>query len=87
MTILIADDEYIVRLGLKSMIMQQHKKDCIIVEAKNGREMCSLCEKYQPDLAFVDIKMPEMDGITAVRPWRAPIPHTYMIIVSGFCVF
>lgn len=87
MTILIADDEYIVRLGLKSMIMQQHKKDCIIVEAKNGREMCSLCEKYQPDLAFVDIKMPEMDGITAVRHCRAQCPHTSFILLSGLSDF
>ncbi len=61
--VLIADDESIIRLNLREMLTQQGYE--VIAEASNGRQAVELAKKLLPDLAIVDIKMPEMDGLEA----------------------
>ncbi|HLT19170.1 MAG TPA: response regulator [Thermomicrobiales bacterium] len=63
--VLIADDESIIRLNLREMLTQQGYE--VIAEASNGRQAVDLARKLQPDLAIVDIKMPEMDGLEAAE--------------------
>lgn len=87
MIILLADDERIVRLGLKSMLLELPGEKHILLEAKNGVEMCTICEKYTPDLAFVDIKMPEMDGITAIGLCKKHCTNTVWVLLSGISDF
>lgn len=87
MIILLADDERIVRLGLKSMLLELPGEKHILLEARNGAEMCTICEKYTPDLAFVDIKMPEMDGVTAIRRCKERCANTVWVLLSGISDF
>jgi response regulator NasT len=61
--VLIADDESIIRLNLREMLTQQGYE--VIAEASNGRQAVELARKLLPDLAIVDIKMPDMDGLEA----------------------
>jgi AmiR/NasT family two-component response regulator len=62
--ILIADDESMIRLGLKRILEEAGHT---VYAAENGAEAVRLAEGSQPDVAILDIKMPEMDGIEAAR--------------------
>ncbi|HEY9722028.1 MAG TPA: response regulator [Oscillatoriaceae cyanobacterium] len=63
--ILIADDESIIRLDLKEML--EELGHAVIGEASDGEQAVDLAGKLQPDLIVMDIKMPNLDGLGAVR--------------------
>lgn len=66
MRILIADDHKIVRDGLRSLLQAEH--DWLVVgEASDGRDAVKLARKLQPDVVVIDVAMPELNGIEAVR--------------------
>ncbi len=64
--VLIADDDIIVREGLKMIIFSQEDMQ-ISGEAENGNAALELARKARPDIALLDIRMPECDGITAAE--------------------
>ena len=63
--LVIADNESIIRLDLREMLEDAGHE--IVGEAVNGRKAVELTRMHRPDLVIMDIKMPEMDGITAAR--------------------
>lgn len=63
--ILIADDESIIRMDLREMLT--HMGHDVVGEAGDGHEAVSLARDLDPDLVFLDIKMPRMDGLEALR--------------------
>lgn len=63
--IIIADNESIIRMDLKEML--EEAGHIIVAEASNGAKAVDLVRQHQPDLVIMDIKMPEMDGITAAK--------------------
>ena len=87
MIILIADDENLVRLGLKKIIKYMELESIEILEAKNGREMLEVCRSMSPDLAFVDIKMPLLNGLEAIEAAKEFCPDTTWIMLTGFSEF
>lgn len=87
MKILLADDERMVRLSFISMCEELYPGLHNFVQARNGREMLELCRKEHPDLAFVDIRMPLMDGLTAIEEALGFCPDTQFIILSGYSDF
>lgn len=84
MLILLADDEKYVRLGLQSMIEELFPEENQFLHAGNGREIISVMQKQKPDVAFLDIKMPFMDGLEALRICKEISPDTLWIILSGY---
>lgn len=74
MKILIAEDEPIIRLDLRGMLEQAGYEVC--AEARNGAEAVQLARETEPEAAVIDVRMPEMGGIEAVRRIVAerPIP-------------
>ena len=63
--IVIADNESIIRMDLKEILEEAGHN--VVGEAINGKRAVELARKYHPDLVIMDIKMPEMDGITAAK--------------------
>src|ERR687889_1904418 len=65
MRILVAEDETIIRLDLKDLLERAGFEVC--AEARDGEEAVALAASEQPDLAVLDVKMPNLDGIEAAR--------------------
>jgi response regulator NasT len=63
--ILVAEDEALIRLDLVEMLTEAGYE--VIAQATNGVEAIALAKEFKPDLAILDVKMPEMDGITAAE--------------------
>src|SRR2546430_17088754 len=68
--VLIADDHSVVREGLASLITR--KTDMTVIgEASNGREAVELWKQHHPDVTLLDLRMPELDGVGAIKEIRA----------------
>ena len=63
--ILVAEDETIIRLDLVEMLTESGYE--VVAQAENGAVAVELANQHKPDLAILDVKMPEMDGITAAE--------------------
>ena len=69
MRILIADDHSLFRDGLRSLLGSQGHE--VVAEARKGREAIALAQAKQPDLVLMDVTLPDIDGLTMVRLFRA----------------
>lgn len=87
MKILIADDEKLIRYSLKSMLREIKVPAEDIHVACDGKEMVELAQKDHPDIAFVDIKMPKLDGLEAIDQARELSPNTKWIILTSYPSF
>ncbi|GBF76096.1 DNA-binding response regulator [Paenibacillus sp. 598K] len=81
--ILLAEDQAMVRQGLKLMI-ESDPELRVTGEASNGREAVQLCESHRFDLAVLDIRMPEMDGLAAAAVIRERWPSLKLLILTTF---
>lgn len=83
-TVLIAEDEKYIRLGLKTMTLRSGIPVGEILEARDGEEALTLLKEHAVDLLITDIRMPKMDGIALVEQART-LPHPPMVLaVSGY---
>jgi response regulator NasT len=78
--ILIADDEAIIRLGLKKILEEAGHK--VVASAADGKEALELARSTSPDLAILDIKMPEMDGLEVAEILRKVNPMPVIILTA-----
>ncbi|HHO56315.1 MAG TPA: response regulator transcription factor [Trueperaceae bacterium] len=80
--ILIADDHALFRIGIRYAL--NAKKFNVVAEAATGYEAINLALLEQPDLAILDIKMPELDGIAACKEILKYSPNTLIIMLTTF---
>ena len=85
--IMIADDEGIVIDTLKFIIEKNLGDQCIIKSAKTGRKVMELAEYFCPDIAFMDIQMPGINGIEAMKEIRKGNSNVIFIVASTFDKF
>lgn len=85
--IMLADDEGIVIDSLKFIIEKEFAGECTIESAKTGRSVIELAEWYRPDIAVMDIQMPGINGIDAMKEIREVNSHTVFIIMSAYDKF
>ncbi|MCZ8514181.1 response regulator [Paenibacillus filicis] len=79
--IMIVDDSLFMRMILKNVIEELGYE--MAAEAGNGLEALTLYEEVHPDLVTMDITMPEMDGITALRELKSSHPDAKIMMVSA----
>ena len=80
-TLIIADDHPIVRQGLRQTI-ETEKSLRILAEAENGNEAIAAITKFNPNIAILDIDMPELDGFAVAKFVRANCPNTEVIFLT-----
>lgn len=81
--VLIADDEPIIREGIRDSVDWQKLGMEVVGEAEDGEEALELAEKYEIDILLVDMNMPFMDGITLMKRLRVILPECRYIIITG----
>jgi DNA-binding NarL/FixJ family response regulator len=81
--VLIADDHAVVRQGLRTFLDLQDDIE-VIGEAGDGAEALAAIERDSPDVVLMDLVMPGVDGIEALRRMRASAPTTRAIVLSSF---
>jgi DNA-binding NarL/FixJ family response regulator len=81
--ILVADDHPVVRDGLVAILGTRPDFE-VVGEAGNGREAVTQYENLRPDVVFLDLEMPEMDGVAVLRALRQQDPNVKVIIFTAF---
>lgn len=85
--IMLADDEGIVIEALEFIIHKQFGDTCTIRSAKTGRSVIELAEAFRPDIIFMDIQMPGINGIEAMKEIRKANLNAIMIVLSAYDKF
>lgn len=81
--VLIADDHDMLRSGL-SVFIQTCPDLLLVGEAANGKDAVQMCCQLQPDVVLMDLMMPELDGVTAIKLIREAFPSVQVIALSTF---
>ena len=85
--IMLADDEGIVIDSLKFIIEKEFGDSCVIEYAKTGRSVIELAENFRPDIAIMDIQMPGINGIDAMKEIRNSNGNVVFIVMSAYDKF
>ena len=80
-TIIIADDQKLFATSLKSVLENDDKELSVIGIAGNGKEAVDLAGQLKPDLILMDVRMPIMDGVEAVRIIHQRLPEIKIIML------
>jgi len=78
--VLVADDEALIRMGLKTMLTEAGYQ--VVGEAGDGRRALALVRKLDPDLIFLDLKMPEPDGLAVAEQVLAEGPRPIVVLTA-----
>src|SRR6266481_3310191 len=80
---LIGDDHTVVREGL--LLLLQGRPDLVVVgEASNGREAVDLWKEHRPDVTLLDLRMPVLDGVGAIKQIREIDPNAHIVVLTTF---
>jgi len=79
--ILIADDHAVVRFGLKTILSHQEGWQ-VCGEAKSGEEALALALQLEPEVAILDINMPGMNGLDALKAIRERLPAIRVVVLT-----
>ena len=85
--VMLADDEGIVTDSIKFIIEKNFSGQCEVESAKTGRAVIELAESFRPDIAFMDIQMPGINGIDAIKEIRRTNSSMVFIILSAYDKF
>jgi len=79
--VLIVDDLYFIRIAIREILEKENVP--IIGEAENGLQAIQLYEEIKPDIVLLDITMPLMDGLTALRILKSKYPESKVVMCSA----
>ena len=81
--VLVVDDHALLRTGVANIINQAPDLH-VVAEASNGVEAVDAFERYRPDVTLLDLRMPVMEGVEAVRQIRERDPHAKVIVLTTY---
>jgi DNA-binding NarL/FixJ family response regulator len=79
----LADDHAVVRKGIREFL-EEAPDITVVAEATNGREALAAVAEHGPDVAVLDIQMPDVSGIEATRRIKAQYPHIAVLILTAY---
>jgi two-component system NarL family response regulator len=82
-TVLLIDDHALLRTGVANIINQEPDLT-VVAEASDGAEGVAAFERYRPDITLLDLRMPVMEGVEAVRQIRALDPRARVIVLTTY---
>src|SRR6185436_14612402 len=80
--IVIADDHPIFRDGLRKLLVLEEDFR-VVAEARDGKEVLEVLDEYQPDILLLDLKMPGLDGLTALQKLQNARTKTKVIVLTA----
>jgi DNA-binding NarL/FixJ family response regulator len=83
LSILIADDHPVVRDGLRGMLETQADFE-VVGEAADGDQAIKEVAELKPDIVLMDLRMPEVDGVTAIREIKGSQPETQILVLTTY---
>lgn len=86
-SLLIADDEVLIRQGIIARLEYLDLSPSSLYEADNGKQALEIMKNHKVDIVITDIRMADMDGITFIKEARPKYPKTQFIIISGYAEF
>ena len=81
--LVIADDHPVVRTGLRGMLAGQPDFE-IVGEAADGAEAIALTAQLRPTVVLMDLRMPVVDGVTAIREIKARYPEIHILVLTTY---
>jgi DNA-binding NarL/FixJ family response regulator len=81
--VLLVDDDDLMRAGLRSVLASDESIE-VVGEASDGREAIGEIERLEPDVVLMDIRMPDLDGISATREVLASSPEVKVVVLTTF---
>ncbi|GIW06944.1 MAG: DNA-binding response regulator [Dehalococcoidia bacterium] len=82
-SVLVADDHPVVREGLLAMLGTQ-REISVVAEAADGRQAVELTRLHRPDIVLMDLDMPNVDGVQAIREIRETDPDAKVIVLTAY---
>lgn len=79
--VLVVDDEEVIRRGYARTLSGA---DCDVATAWNGREALNALERTPYDVVLLDLRMPEMDGMTVLKTIKEKWPRSEVVIITGY---
>ena len=81
--VLIADDHYIVRQGLVALLDNELDMK-VVAQASNGEEAVTMFREHQPDVALMDLRMPQMDGVAAIAAICGEFSRPRIVVLTTY---
>jgi DNA-binding NarL/FixJ family response regulator len=81
--IVLADDHAVVRQGIRRFLEEDEEIE-VVAEASDGAEAVRLVEQHRPDVAVLDIRMPEVTGVEAARRIRGRFPEVRILVLTAY---
>jgi DNA-binding NarL/FixJ family response regulator len=81
--VLLADDHAVVRQGIRQFLEETDDVE-VVAEASDGAEAIRLVEAFQPDVAVLDIRMPEVSGVEATRRIKERFPQVRVLVLTAY---
>jgi len=81
--VLVVDDHLVVRKGYEYMI-KVYPDMKLIGEASSGEQAISLCQKLEPDVVLIDIKLPQLSGISTIRTIKEQYPNIQLVAITSY---
>lgn len=85
--VLIVEDELLEQEFLRSVVQDELSPDDTLVSCESGLEAISMAKQYQPDIIIMDVRIPELDGISAIEEIRNFLPNACISVLSAYSDF
>jgi two-component system NarL family response regulator len=82
MRVLIAEDHFVTRAGLKAIFASDPEIQ-VVAEAETGAQTIACFREHRPDVAVIDLRLPDMSGVDVIKAVRGDFPDARLVVLTG----